>query len=178
MPDVDYTTLPALLPIKLETALVKWLRAKRGSLMSGVNITGAHEPGVPPVPWLSVFCRGAHKHPDFAGVTGAHLPKLATLELSWRVHRELDFQRTASLWSGQCYELLVNGSAIEAERTPERANFAGLIADLNPGGILHPSDGLFLYEVTDSEDSLGYNTTARIVTFALEITAQSGDPGT
>lgn len=173
----DYTTLPGPLPTKLEAALAKWLRAKRGAFfVPDLTIIGAHEPGVPPVPWLSVLCRSAHVHPQFAEVTGAGLPKIAQVEFTFRVHQSLDFHTTAALWCGQCADLLARGSAIVAEQTQPRASFRGLIADLNPGGVMHPAAGLAIFAVSEVEESLGTKEKARLAQFALEFVAQNGDP--
>lgn len=173
----DYTTLPAPLPIKLEAALAKWIRVKRGALfVPELSVIGAHEPGVPDVPWLSILCRSSHVHPQFSEVTGSGLPKVAQVEFTFRVHQSLDFHTTAALWCGQLADLLATGSALDADRTPQRASFRGLRADLNPGGTLHPTSGLAIFAVSEVEESLGTKEKARLAQFALEFVAQNGDP--
>jgi hypothetical protein len=173
----DYTTLAAPLPIKLEAALAKWLRSKRGALfVPELTIIGAHEPGVPDVPWLSILCRSANTHPQFAEVVGSGLPKVAQVEFTFRVHQSLDFHTTAALWCGQLQDLLASGAALPADRTPERASYRGLRTDLNPGGTLHPTSGLAIFAVSEVEDSVGMKDKARLAQVALEFVAQNGDP--
>jgi len=162
----DLPSPPALLPVKLEIVLVAWLLAKRGELLPGVTIFGAHAPGEPPaVPWLSVYCSGDHTHPDFAEVNGTGWPKLATVYFTLRIHKALDFYETASRWAAEIQGLLTGDDST-------------LLADLNAGGDFHPAGGLHVFGLAEAEDSLTYQSAARLVTFGIEFTAQTGDPET
>ena len=131
---------------------------------------------MPDVPWLSILCRSSHVHPQFSEVVGSGLPKVAQVEFTFRVHQSLDFHTTAALWCGQLADLLASGAALDADRTPQRASFRGLRADLNPGGTLHPTAGLAIFAVSEVEESLGTKEKARLAQFALEFVAQNGDP--
>lgn len=97
----------ALLGPKLETALIAWLSANKGSLLSGVTLQGAHASAEPVPPYISVWCSRAPVHPDFAGLPGSQWPRRASVEFFVKGRTKGGaFASTVGLWAAELQQLL------------------------------------------------------------------------
>lgn len=120
----------ALLALKLETALVAWLNANKGSDLSGVTICAAHGVAEVPPPYIAVLGLRSPKHPDMEKLAGASLPRRCEVQFLLSVNARDEANAT----SPKTYATSAGQWAAELQRilTGSDGAFTQLATDLNP----------------------------------------------
>jgi len=168
----------ALLSHKLERAIVAWLTANHGGLLTGWNILPGHTNAEnPPIPLLVVACMKPRPHPDFEGC-GRAFPQIVETTLEFRQRGKGHPHETdiAPIVGGVDALLASRPTGREDDET---ADYLQLITDLNPpatGPDTRTITPLYVFAIHPDGDFGEFDGADYCEQLGLQIIAQNGEP--